>query len=275
MRSRAPSPLPLDAGDIARLVGDEPSLGVVEDDQMVVPGIGDHGAAPDGDLEGLGYDTTSGGDELLDGGRHVMDCEVGLGSRPFGLHHELCLRFGQAKPGTRRASPDQLVAEVAVELDRPVQIGNAHRQAVDLPKERIVAHGRTLRRKAELGHALVRDSPLDAARMTSLRPASAPPAVGYEHRRPESCTRSRRSEGGLAGVGGVVPGRVGTISAEPGEGRGKLVERLGLCPAGLVVPPDEVADRSHLCEWDGPGRRRDRKPDAFHGLGDRGGVTSG
>lgn len=135
------------ANDVAVLVGDKVPFAVVEDDEVVVPRIGDDRAASDRDVECLDDDAAVCGDESLDRGRDVVDGEVGLGARPFRLQHELGFRPAQPEPGAGSCSPQHPVAQVAVEVDGVVEIGDRQCQTIDPAEDGIPAHHRTLRQR--------------------------------------------------------------------------------------------------------------------------------
>ena len=130
-----------DADDVARSIGNNVALAVVQEHKLVVPRIDDNRAAADSDIEGRHDDAPSGGDKPLDRQADVLDTQIGFRTWPLGLEHQLGLRVWETQASRNRVAPNQLVTERSVEGDGLVKLTDAKSYAVDLVEQRLLNHG--------------------------------------------------------------------------------------------------------------------------------------
>jgi len=112
----------------------------VEQDEPVTERVLDHRAPAYLDIERPLDQASTGTREPLRSDFGVLHEEVDLLCRMLRMDDKLGVGVWKSKPGLRRSSPLEPVAETFVEPDRSVQVVNRKPHAVDLPDQRLFSH---------------------------------------------------------------------------------------------------------------------------------------
>jgi hypothetical protein len=134
--------------DVSGFVSEQMALAVVEEHQLIVPRVCDNRALSNGDVEWLYYHSSPRPYETLDRNPDILNGQIGFRSRALGLENQFTLGVGKAKSNSSRGLPNNLVAKRRIKLKRRVQIRHAKCEAINLAKERLIAHLSTVRRTA-------------------------------------------------------------------------------------------------------------------------------